>query len=211
MSILKEKFLEKARLKYGDRHDYSLVEYVNNKTPIKVICKIHGEFLITPVNYLCEGVINCKKCSLYDGKDPTQYFIDRVTKIYNGLYDYSRVKYISADDKVEILCKIHNSFYQTPREHLVCGCPKCGRAKRAKNITYTTEKFIEKAREKYGDAYTYEAVEYVKHDKIVKINCPRHGIFEKTPHSFLRSDDNGCRKCSEGKRKMTKVEEVCLL
>ena len=47
-----EKFLKKARAKYGDTYDYSLVDYKGREIPINVICKIHGVFPITPRNFL---------------------------------------------------------------------------------------------------------------------------------------------------------------
>lgn len=56
-------FIAKARLIHGDRYDYSLVNYVSNRTPIIVICKKHGEFLVLPTNHLkgCQ----CESCSRY--------------------------------------------------------------------------------------------------------------------------------------------------
>lgn len=35
-------FIEKAREIHGDKYDYSKVEYINNKTPVTIICKVHG-------------------------------------------------------------------------------------------------------------------------------------------------------------------------
>lgn len=32
-------FIRKARAVHGNRYDYSQVEYINNKTPVKIICK----------------------------------------------------------------------------------------------------------------------------------------------------------------------------
>ena len=45
----------------------------------------------------------------------------------NNLYDYSKVNYINAREKVCIICKIHGDFLQSPNDHLNgCGCQKCG-------------------------------------------------------------------------------------
>ena len=60
-----ENFLEKARAKYGDTYDYSLVDYKGREIPINVICKIHGVFPITPRNFLsgCHNLqVNSRKC-----------------------------------------------------------------------------------------------------------------------------------------------------
>ena len=34
-------FIEKASRIHGDRYDYRLVDYVNNKTKVKIICPEH--------------------------------------------------------------------------------------------------------------------------------------------------------------------------
>jgi hypothetical protein len=56
------KFFEKCRSVHSDRYDYSKTEYVNGRTPIIVICKIHGEFQTYPFAH-SRGV-NCKKCAV---------------------------------------------------------------------------------------------------------------------------------------------------
>lgn len=39
-----EQFIESARKIHGNKYDYSQVEYVTNRTPVKIICPIHGVF-----------------------------------------------------------------------------------------------------------------------------------------------------------------------
>lgn len=56
-----KQFIEEAKKIHGDRYDYSKVEYVNNKTPITIICPRHGEFKQLPTNHL-KGC-NCPKCA----------------------------------------------------------------------------------------------------------------------------------------------------
>lgn len=46
---------------HGDTYDYSLVEYVNNKTTVKIICREHGIFEQTPSKHT-KGH-GCKKCA----------------------------------------------------------------------------------------------------------------------------------------------------
>lgn len=38
------KFIEKARGIHGDKYDYSLVNYKNNKTKVDIICPAHGKW-----------------------------------------------------------------------------------------------------------------------------------------------------------------------
>lgn len=51
---------------HGDKYDYSLVEYVNWKTKVKIICKDHGVFEQEPNSH--RSGYGCKKCSAYSLK-----------------------------------------------------------------------------------------------------------------------------------------------
>lgn len=57
----------------------------------------------------------------------------------------------------------------------------------------TTEEFIEKAKQIYGDNYDYSKVDYVNCNTKVKIICRKHGEFETRPDHFLMG--HGCSKC----------------
>lgn len=48
----KQIFIKKAQKIHGDKYDYSLVEYMNSKTKIKIVCSKHGIFEQTPNNHL---------------------------------------------------------------------------------------------------------------------------------------------------------------
>ena len=48
-------FLEKAKSIHGDKYDYSLVNYLNNYTPVKIICPIHGVFEQKPTYHIDKG------------------------------------------------------------------------------------------------------------------------------------------------------------
>ena len=60
-----EDFILKAREVHGWKYDYSKVEYIDNKTPICIICPKHGEFWQTPHHHLRgEGCPCCRSSSL---------------------------------------------------------------------------------------------------------------------------------------------------
>lgn len=41
----KEIFVKKAEERYGEgAYDYSLVTYINSRTPVTIICSVHGPF-----------------------------------------------------------------------------------------------------------------------------------------------------------------------
>lgn len=57
-----EEFVKKAKEIYGDKYDYSEVEYLNNKTKVKIKCNTCGSiFYKTPHNHLIRGCAICAK------------------------------------------------------------------------------------------------------------------------------------------------------
>lgn len=61
-----KEFIENAVKVHGDKYDYSKVVYVNLKTPICIICPIHGGFLQKPYDHL-DGC-GCQKCGILKRK-----------------------------------------------------------------------------------------------------------------------------------------------
>lgn len=60
-----EYFIKKARKVHGDKYDYSLVKYVNNKTNVDIICPKHGAFQQTPqAHYSGRGCSFCNESHL---------------------------------------------------------------------------------------------------------------------------------------------------
>ena len=59
----KEDFISKSKAIWGDRYDYSKVEYVNNKHKVKIVCLDHGDFWIYPNRhtYHHQGCPQCKR------------------------------------------------------------------------------------------------------------------------------------------------------
>lgn len=56
-----EEFINKAKLIYGDKYDYSKVKYINAKTKVCIICPEHGEFWQEPRHHLCGRNYNFRK------------------------------------------------------------------------------------------------------------------------------------------------------
>jgi hypothetical protein len=200
MKIMKttEQFIKEAKEIHGDRYDYNLVIYVNSKTKIKIICKIlgHGKFEQTPSNHLYG--FGCSKCGIINRSEKQRktlaQFIKEAKEIHGDIYDYEKVIYINTDTEVKIVCGTHGDFPQTPDCHLRgSGCPKCGIEKRAVNRTSNTQEFIKKAKEKHGDIYNYDKVNYVGSNIKVIINCGTHGDFPQTPSNHLYGF--GCSPC----------------
>ncbi len=56
-----EQFIKEAKQVYGDKFDYSKVNYVNFHTKVIIICPKHGEFEQTPSNHMH---FDCLKCGI---------------------------------------------------------------------------------------------------------------------------------------------------
>ena len=195
ISLNTEEVIEQFKKVHGELYDYSLVDYVNDKTNVTILCPEHGEFEQTPNSHKSgQGCPRCaKNCKL-----TLEEIIEQLKKVHGEFYDYSLVEldYINDKTNVTILCPEHGEFEQTPNNHKTGqGCPKCGQIKRSESNTYTTEEVIEQFKKVHGEFYIYDLVEYIGDEVKVKIICPIHDIFEQTPHAH--KNGQGCPDCAE--------------
>lgn len=182
-----EDFVNRAKVIHGDRYSYLLVQYVNNRTPVKIICPEHGEFSQSPDNHLSGK--GCSACAGTKRLD-TAEFIRRAIQTHGDRYDYSESIYTTNARHVTIVCKIHGAFKQAPSMHMAGqGCPACGGTKQL-----TSDQFVEKARAVHRDAYDYSKVDYLNNKTKVEITCPEHGVFRQAPANHLSG--KGCPKCA---------------
>ena len=185
-------FIQKAKKIHGDKYDYSKVVYKTIRTRVIIICPEHGEFLQMPETHL-KGK-GCPECEKTSGKK-LQEFIDKSKKIHGDKYDYSKSVYLGANEKIEIICPKHGSFFMRASAHYSQGqgCPICGREEGAKNRRNTNEEFIERAKFIHKDKYDYSQTRYVNLTTPIDIICPEHGVFKQTPRDHL--DGCGCKVC----------------
>lgn len=139
-----EKFIQIANKVHNNKYDYSLINYKNNKTKVKIICKDHGIFEQRPDNHI-GNIQGCPICGIESSKNKTtdsvDLFISKSNKIHNNKYDYSLVNYKNSKTKVKILCSNHGDFLQTPNSHLRGnGCPVCQNSKGENKICEILDK-----------------------------------------------------------------------
>jgi len=122
------RFIEKARIVHGEKYNYDLSEYTQAKCKIEIVCPEHGSFWQTVNSHLNgNGCPACQYAALSLSNSLTSSdFIAKATSIHGDKYDYSKVEYRTAKEKVEIVCLDHGSFWQQPNNHLSGnGCPEC--------------------------------------------------------------------------------------
>jgi len=184
-----QEFISKAQSIHGDKYNYSFVNYINARTKIKIICKVHGVFEQKADGHLQGN--GCPKC-FGNRKHTTESFITKANQIHNNKYDYSTINYINMRTKITIICKHHGTFKQTPHTHLKGhGCPKCY----FDNERLSFSHFLLEANKIHNNKYNYVKDTYINMSTKVLIKCPTHGIFEQFPYSHLKG--HGCPICKE--------------
>lgn len=74
--LAKEEFIKRAREIHGNKYDYSLVDYVNSQTKVKIICPIHGEFWQRPALH-CSRKDGCPSCHESIGEKTVSFWLRR--------------------------------------------------------------------------------------------------------------------------------------
>lgn len=187
-----EDFIKKAKEIHGDRYDYSKVNYVNNETPVCIICPEHGEFWQTPYNHI-KGC-GCQKCAGVI-KSNTEEFVKKAKEIHGDRYDYSNVNYTNSHTVVQIICPEHGEFLQQPTNHLRgCGCPYCNTNVNSKivqkiekklkelNITFEKEKTFDWLKNK-----SHMFIDFFLPEYNVGIEC--QGIQHFKPITFFGGNE----------------------
>ena len=121
MSKTKEQFISDCIKIYGDKFSYDKVEYVNSHTKVCITCPEHGDFNITPCNFLnYHGCPHCKasimeyKCFEYFKKHNIKYE-------YEKTFDWLRFKglmrldFYLPDYNIAIECQGIQHFYPRKR------------------------------------------------------------------------------------------------
>lgn len=128
--ITKEEFINKGIAKFGNKFDYSYINYVDYDTPVKIKCSEHGFFEMKPSVHV-RTKTGCQECARKNVRNSlmlmnTETFIEKSQEIHEDKYDYSETQYKSYKLRVKIKCKEHGFFELLPFSHLNgYGCPLC--------------------------------------------------------------------------------------
>lgn len=208
-----EIFIEKALLLHiPGQFDYSSTVYEKSYQKVAIKCIAHDHtFYQTPDNHL-QGHNGCHRCSDENKRALHAITIDEFVKsseiVHHRVYDYSKVSYLNSKTKVEIICKTHGTFFQTPSNHIhnKQGCPSCFNETRSKTRALGINAFITAAKNVHGNVYDYSDVQYTNNSTKIEIGCTTHGTFNQTPSDHIHSSA-GCPKCqsSKGERKVRSI------
>lgn len=116
-------YIQKFQEVHGSTYDYSSVEYSGSTAKVIIICRQHGIFSQTVSDHL-QGK-GCPRCTGRCKKTTEEAILD-FSNTHGARYDYSQVEYQGDNNYVNIVCRIHGVFPQTPSNHIQGkGCPEC--------------------------------------------------------------------------------------
>jgi len=110
--------------------------------------------------------------------------ISHAKQVLGNDYDYSKLVFKGLRNKVEIICKLHGSFFHTlDVKDEAKGCKTCDFIKRSKKV--------------HGNKYDYSKVVFKTVDHKVLIICPEHGEFHQRAMKHMRGAE--CEICGRKK------------
>jgi len=116
-------FIKVASKKHGGKYKYLNTEYTGTYGKVLIECPEHGQFEQVAKDHLAG--CGCQEC---DGtyKIDRSEFIKRAQAIHGDTYDYAPTVYRADHVKIDITCRHHGIFSQTPNAHLRGqGCKPC--------------------------------------------------------------------------------------
>ena len=197
-----DEFIEKCKLKHGDKYDYTNIkEYINIKEYYTIKCIKHDLIFKIKGDMHLEGK-GCRECKRENlskiRRSDLEYVLSLFTEKHGDKYDYSNIKeYINCDEKVSIICKTHGIFEQSSRNHWNGqGCVKCYNDTRHTKLSSNIDEFIKRSKMIHGDKYDYSKSIYKNNKTKLEIICKYHGSFFKNPNNHINGDKEGCPRCA---------------
>ena len=137
--LTKEQFVKIANELHNNEYCYDEFVYVDTHTKGKIYCPKHDHyFMQSPLKHNDkthpQGCPICRYEKSSASKTKTiKKFIKEARALHGNKYDYSKSEYVRDDEKIEIICPEHGSFFMTPSNHLnkhrPQGCPVCKQSK----------------------------------------------------------------------------------
>lgn len=137
-----------------------------------------------PSNHLSgKGCFACRnELNSANNTSSTEEFIEKAKIVHGDKYDYSKVDYKSAKEKVCIICPEHGEFWQRATNHLSgFGCPMCFRGKSSKELKlknelekdFINEEIIYQARPNWLKGQTFDFY-FPKHNLAIEYQGEQH-------------------------------------
>lgn len=108
-----EQFIEESKNLYPEKYTYDKTEYVNNKTPLIITCKKHGDFKVYPNDHL-KGQ-ECPECTIYKLEGDIKSMLDKekieyVWQYSNEYLGNQRLDFYLPKHRIAIECQGEQHF-----------------------------------------------------------------------------------------------------
>mgnify|MGYP000150315455 CR=1 FL=1 len=201
-------FISRCIENFGDRYQYIESSWTGIDSTIEFICPEHGPQSMLAQSHL-RSPTGCHECSLKQNAIRSSLshdeFIQRSTAIHDGKYDYSKTVYKKGRESIEIICPIHDSFFQIAESHIAGqGCKKCADEDNGRKKSKRSESdFWIQIKAVHGDTYDLSKTTYTGIYDKVKVGCLIHGEFDIPASSFKQG--RGCRDCGKERTRLART------
>lgn len=119
-TVTTESFITETKEIYGNRYDYSKVDYKNRDQRVTVVCPVHGDFQVYAREHL-DGK-GCPKC------EKGEKFLVKLKEKFGDKFGLDEFVYESSTSPVTLICPTHGAFSRLPNVILNSkyGCQECG-------------------------------------------------------------------------------------
>lgn len=214
-SLTNKEVIEKMNIVHNYKYNYDLSLFDGMLDKIKIECTQHGIFEQKASNHLNlkQGCPKCAGVYLSNKKE----FIKKAIKKHGNLYDYNNVIYEGAKINVNIVCKKHGLFTQSPTKHLSGnGCPVCKVSKGEHSIlVYLIDKKIKfNSQYKFDNfnlIYDFYLPKYnlcIEYDGVQHFHPVNHFGGKKSFNSQIKRDALKNKYCLEHKINLLRIKYV---
>lgn len=188
-------FISRAKEILGDNYDFSKVDYINSQTKVRLICKDHGEFSITPNSILSQHQ-GCKKCGyiragVNQKLSKAEEYKRLLEEKYGEIYDLSLTEYVDRKTPLVVICKKHGPFTVDSWAFLNgrVGCTYCS------GKYLCNDDYRQRLEQIHGKGrYTYDLIETTKKKFGITCNICGNKWYTLVMH-LLRG--SGCPNCAK--------------
>lgn len=130
----------------------------------------------------------------------TADFIEKAKLVHGDRYDYSKLIYTKAKEKISVGCKKHLVFFElTANSHLNGhGCKLCGDERTGESQKRYKEDYVAEFRKIHNGKYDYSKSVFGLAKEKIEITCPSHKSFWQTPDKHRKQGCPACAKISHG-------------
>jgi hypothetical protein len=194
-------FIERAKKVYGDKYDYSKVNYVNGTTKVTIICPKHGEFQQAPSLHSAKNKPRgCPACGrerqISKATKSFDDFVIDAKETHGDRYIYKPENYSNARQKTKIICPEHGIFMQTPDAHIRGqGCPECRDNMTSERSLLSIEEINKRLNISSDGRVSILAETYKGINSNADFICTEHGRYTRLVNSTLTA--NPCLPCAK--------------